>query len=79
MKKEKLVERFRRQCAALAKTARQIADAEAPHKYASLNVHNFSGDAPVVIQTFATEPSGAASVTSHFICDCSFVMGSYVL
>ena len=55
-KRAKLVARFRKQCVALAKTARQIADADASHHYASLDVHNFSGAAPVVIQTFATEP-----------------------
>jgi len=55
-KRAKLVARFRKQCVALAKTARQIADADASHQYVSLDIHNFSGAAPVVIQTFATEP-----------------------
>ena len=55
-KRAKLVARFRKQCVALAKTARQIADADASHKYSSLDIHHFSGHAPVVIQTFATEP-----------------------
>ena len=55
-KRAKLVARFRQQCMALAKTARQIADADASHQYASLDVCGFSGAAPVVIQTFATEP-----------------------
>ena len=52
----KLVARFRQQCIALSKTARQIADASASRQFVSLDVHNFSGAAPVVIQTFATEP-----------------------
>ena len=64
-KRAKLVARFRQQCLALAKTARQIADADAKHQFVSLDVVNFPGAAPVVIQTFATEPgsdlSGSAS------------------
>ena len=55
-KRAKLVARFRQQCAALARTARQIADEDASHQYLSLGIHHFPGHAPVVIQTFATVP-----------------------
>ena len=60
-----LHERYRRQSAALASTARKIADMDPTGKFSTLDVHNFSGSAPVVIQTFATCPgtdlSGSAS------------------
>lgn len=56
---------YRKQSAALASTARKIADMDPTGKFSSLDVHNYSGSAPVVIQTFATCPgtdlSGTAS------------------
>ena len=56
---------YRRQSAALATTARKIADMDPTGKFSTLDVHNYSGSAPVVIQIFATCPgtdlSGSAS------------------
>lgn len=56
---------YRRQSAALATTARKIADMDPAGKFSALDVHNYSGSAPVVIQIFATCPgtdlSGSAS------------------
>ena len=56
---------YRKQSAALASTARKIADRDPTGKFSSLDVHNYSPFAPVVIQTFATCPgtdlSGSAS------------------
>lgn len=56
---------YRKQSADLASTARKIADMDLIGKFASLDVYNYSGSAPVVIQTFATCPgtdlSGSAS------------------
>lgn len=56
---------YRKQSAALATTARKIADMDPAGKFSTLDVHNFSGSAPVVIQIFATCPgtdlSGSAS------------------
>ena len=47
---------YRRQSAALALTARKIADKDPSGKFSALDVHNYSGSAPVVIETFATCP-----------------------
>lgn len=47
---------YRKQSAALASTARKMADMDPRGKFSSLDVHNYSGNAPVVIQTFATCP-----------------------
>ena len=47
---------YRQQSAALASTARKIADMDPTGKFSSLDVHNYSGSAPVVIQAFATCP-----------------------
>ncbi len=56
---------YRRQSAALATTARKIADMDPAGKFSALDVHDFYGPAPVVIQIFATCPgtdlSGSAS------------------
>ena len=56
---------YRKQSADLASTARKIADMDLTGRFASLDVHNYSGSAPVIIQTFATRPgtdlSGSAS------------------
>ena len=51
-----LKELYRKQSAALASTARKIADMDPTGKFSSLDVHNYSGSAPVVIQIFATCP-----------------------
>ena len=68
MTAKQLKELYRKQSAALASTARKIADMDPTGKFSSLDVHNYSnysGSAPVVIQTFATCPgtdlSGSAS------------------
>ena len=55
---------YRRQSADLAATARKIADMDPTGKYSSLDVHNYSGSAPVVIQTFATCPGTDLSGTA---------------
>jgi len=47
---------YRKQSAALATTARKIADMDPTGEFSTLDVHNFSGSAPVVIQIFATCP-----------------------
>lgn len=56
---------YLKQIDALALTARKIADMDPTGKFSSLDVYNFSGSAPVVIQLFATCPgsdlSGSAS------------------
>ena len=56
---------YRKQSYALGLTARKIADMDPTGKFATLDVHNFSGLAPVVVQIFATCPgtclSGSAS------------------
>ncbi|MDY3228103.1 MAG: hypothetical protein SOW92_00460 [Kiritimatiellia bacterium] len=56
---------YLKQSVALALTARKIADMHPTGKFSSLDVYNFSGSAPVVIQLFATCPgtdlSGSAS------------------
>lgn len=56
---------YRKQSEAIALTARKIADMDPTGKFSSLDVHNFSGPAPVVVQIFATCPgtdlSGFAS------------------
>ena len=56
---------YLKQSVALALTARKIADMDPTGKFSTLDVYNFSGQAPVVIQTFATCPgtdlSGSAS------------------
>ena len=56
---------YLKQSAALASTARKIADMDPTGKFSSLDVHNYSGSAPVVMQLFATCPgtvlSGSAS------------------
>ena len=65
MTDKKLKALYRKQSDALALTARKIADMDPTGKFSSLDVHNFSGSAPVVIQLFATCPgtdlSGSAS------------------
>jgi len=59
---------YRKQNAALASTARKIADMDPAGKFSTLDVHNYYGSAPVVIQTFATCPgtdlSGSASAVA---------------
>ena len=56
---------YLKQSAALASTARKIADMDPTGKFSSLDVHNYSDSAPVVMQIFATCPgtdlSGSAS------------------
>lgn len=47
---------YRKQSVALALTARKIADMHPTGKFSTLDVHNYSDSAPVVIQTFATCP-----------------------
>lgn len=47
---------YLKQSVALALTARKIADMDPTGKLSSLDVYNFSGSAPVVIQLFATCP-----------------------
>lgn len=47
---------YLKQSAALATTARKIADMDPAGKFSTLDVHNYYGSAPVVIQTFATRP-----------------------
>ena len=47
---------YLKQSVALALTARKIADMDPKGKFSSLDVCNFSGSAPVVIQLFATCP-----------------------
>ena len=65
MTAKQLKARYLKQSTALASTARKIADMDPTGKFSSLDVHNFSGSAPVVIQLFATCPgtdlSGSAS------------------
>ena len=56
MTAQQLKELYREQSAALASTARKIADMEPTGKFSSLDVHNSSSSAPVIIQTFATCP-----------------------
>lgn len=56
MTAKQLKELYRRQSAALASTARKIADMDPTGKFSTLNVNNYSGSAPVVIQIFATCP-----------------------
>ena len=56
MTAKRLKELYRKQSADLALTARKIADMDPKDMYSSLDVHNYSGSAPVVIQTFATCP-----------------------
>lgn len=56
MTAKQLKELYRIQSAALASTARMLADMEPTGKFSSLDVYNYSGNAPVVIQTFATCP-----------------------
>lgn len=56
MTAKQLKELYRKQSAALASTARKIADMDPTGIFSSLDVHNYSGNAPVVIQTFATCP-----------------------
>ena len=47
---------YLKQSVALALTARKIADMNPTGKFSSIDVYNFSGSAPVVIQLFATCP-----------------------
>lgn len=47
---------YLKQSVALALTARKIADMDPTGKFSTLDVHNYSGSAPVVIQIFATCP-----------------------
>ena len=65
MTAKQLKELYRKQSAALASTARKIADMNPTCEFSMLDVHNFSGSAPVIIQLFATRPgtdlSGSAS------------------
>ena len=65
MTAKQLKARYLKQSVDLALTARKIADMDPTGKFSSLDVHNFSGSAPVVIQLFATCPgtdlSGSAS------------------
>ena len=65
MTAKQLKELYRKQSAALASTARKIADMDPTGEFSALDVHNFSGSAPVIIQLFATRPgtdlSGSAS------------------
>ena len=56
MTAKQLNELYRKQSAELARTARKIADMDPTGKFSALDVHNYYGDAPVVIQTFATCP-----------------------
>ena len=56
MTAEQLKELYREQSAALASIARKIADMDPTGMFSSLDVQNYSGSAPVVIQTFATCP-----------------------
>lgn len=56
MTAEPLKELYRKQSAALASIARKISDMDPTGKFSTLDVHNYSGNAPVVIQTFATCP-----------------------
>jgi len=55
---------YRKQSAALASTARKIADMDPTGKFSSLDVHNHSGSAPVVMQIFATCPGTVFSVSA---------------
>lgn len=56
---------YLKQSVALASTARKIADMDPTGKFSAIDVYNYSGSAPVVIQLFATCPgtdlSGSAS------------------
>ena len=65
MTAKQLKELYRKQSAALASTARKIADMNPTGEWSVLDVHYFSGNAPVIIQLFATRPgtdlSGSAS------------------
>lgn len=65
MTAKKLKALYLKQSVALALTARKIADMDPKGKFSTLDVYNFSGQAPVVIQLFATCPgsdlSGSAS------------------
>ena len=56
MTAKQLQELYHKQIAAVSSTARMIADMDPTGKFSSLDVHNYSGSAPVVIQTFATCP-----------------------
>ena len=56
MTAEQLKALYRRQSAALALTARNIADMDPTGQFSSLDVHNYSSNAPVVMQIFATCP-----------------------
>jgi len=56
MTAEQLRALYRKQSAALASTARKIADMDPTGKISTLDVHNYSGSAPVVVQVFATCP-----------------------
>ena len=56
MTAKQLKELYRKQSAALATTARKIADMDPAGKFSALDVHDFYGPAPVVIQIFATCP-----------------------
>jgi hypothetical protein len=55
-KEKELKARYFRKSAELARIARQLADMDPSSKFSSLDVHHFSGDAPVITQTFATPP-----------------------
>ena len=54
--KELLEARFRWQCEELSKTARQLADMDASHMHTGIDVRNYPGDAPVLLQIFAAPP-----------------------
>ena len=56
MTAKKLKALYLKQSIALASTARKIADMHPTGKFSTLDVYNFSGSAPVVIQLFATCP-----------------------
>ena len=55
---------YRKQSVALATTARKIADMDPAGKFSALDVHDFYGPAPVVIQTFATCPGTDLGVSA---------------
>ena len=55
-KEKELKARYLRKSVELARIARQLADMDPSSKFSSLDVHHFSDDAPVIIQTFATPP-----------------------